>query len=141
MISGAPREYRLGTQLPDKFYRLNPRRGYKRAAAAIAQRILAAIYHLFSQQVSYNDLGDLYLDMRDKNHLTRRATKRPSLMSSALSTTPITPPSSFSMMRQCEMVRAIILELPGFLSRPILRMWQRPVNEWQLRHERAQLRT
>ncbi len=45
------------------------------------------------------------------------------------------------MMRWCEMVRAIILEIPGFLGRPILRMWQRPVNEWQLRHECAQLRT
>jgi len=40
-----------------------------------------AIYHPFAQQVSYNDLGDLYLDKRNKNHLTRRPTKRPSLMS------------------------------------------------------------
>ncbi len=49
MISGAPREYGLGTHLRDKFCRLKVRRGYKRAAVAIADRILAAIYHLFSQ--------------------------------------------------------------------------------------------
>jgi hypothetical protein len=84
MISGAPREYGLGTHSRDKFYRLKARRGCKRAAVAIARRISVAIYHLFSQQVSYNDLGDLYLDKRNKNHLTRRPTKRPSLMSSAL---------------------------------------------------------
>ena len=47
------------------------RRGYKRAVVAIAHKILIAIYHMLSQQVSYNDLGDLYLDKLNKNHLTR----------------------------------------------------------------------
>jgi hypothetical protein len=28
----------------------------------VAHKILVAIYHMLSQQVSYNDLGDLYLD-------------------------------------------------------------------------------
>src|SRR5215472_17404061 len=46
-----------GTYLRDKFYRLKARRGYKRAAVAIAHKILVAIYHMLSQQVSYNDLG------------------------------------------------------------------------------------
>ena len=76
MISGAPRKYGLGTHSRDKFYRLKARRGYKRAAVAIAHRILAAIYHLFSQQVSYNDLGDLYLDKLNKGHLTRNLVHR-----------------------------------------------------------------
>jgi hypothetical protein len=79
MISGAPREYGLGTYLRDKFYRLKARREYKRPAVAIAHKILVAIYH-----ISYNDLGDLYLDKRNKNDLTRRPTRRPSLMSSPL---------------------------------------------------------
>jgi len=48
-----------GTYLRDKFYRLKARRGYKRAAVAIAHKILVAIYHIFSQQLAYNDLGDL----------------------------------------------------------------------------------
>jgi len=47
------------TYLRDKFYRLKARRGYKRAAVAIAHKILVSIYHMLSQQVSYNDLGDL----------------------------------------------------------------------------------
>ena len=54
-------------ELRDKFYRLKARRGYKRAAVAIAHKILVAIYHMLCQQVSYNDLGDLYLITSTKN--------------------------------------------------------------------------
>lgn len=60
-----------GTYLRDKFYRLKARRGYKRAAVAVAHKILVSIYHMLSQNVSYNDLGDLYLDKLNKHHLTR----------------------------------------------------------------------
>ena len=65
-----------GTYLRDKFYRLKARRGYKRAAVAIAHKILGAIYHMLSQKVSYNDLGDLYLDKLNKHHLTRNLVHR-----------------------------------------------------------------
>jgi len=65
-----------GTYLRDKFYRLKARRGYKRATVAIAHKILVAIYHMLSQQVSYNDLGDLYLDKLNKHHLTRNLVHR-----------------------------------------------------------------
>ena len=65
-----------GTYLRDKFYRLKARRGYKRAAVAIAHKILVAIYHILSQNVSYNDLGDLYLDNLNKHHLTRNLVHR-----------------------------------------------------------------
>jgi transposase len=65
-----------GTYLRDKFFRLKARRGYKRAVVAIAHKILIAIYHMLSQQVSYHDLGDLYLDKLNKNHLTRNLVHR-----------------------------------------------------------------
>jgi transposase len=65
-----------GTYLRDKFYRLKARRGYKRAALAIAHKILVSIYHMLSQNVSYNDLGDLYLDTLNKHHLTRNLVHR-----------------------------------------------------------------
>src|SRR6266478_5079546 len=65
-----------GTYLRDKFYRLKARRGYKRAAVAVAHKILVAIYHMFSHQVCYNDLGDLYLDTLNKHHLTRNLVHR-----------------------------------------------------------------
>src|ERR1700736_6526887 len=60
-----------GTYLRDKFYRLKARRGYKRAAVAIAHKILVAIYHMLSHQVCYNELGDVYLDNLNKHHVTR----------------------------------------------------------------------
>ncbi len=65
-----------GTYLRDKFYRLKARRGYKRAAVAIAHKILVSVYHMLSQQLSYNDLGDLYLDKLNKHHLTRNLVHR-----------------------------------------------------------------
>jgi len=65
-----------GTYLRDKFYRLKARRGYKRAAVAIAHKILVSIYHMLSQQVPYHDLGDLYLDHLNQHHLTRNLVHR-----------------------------------------------------------------
>ena len=65
-----------GTYLRDKFYRLKARRGYKRAAVAVAPKILVAIYHILSHRVCYNELGDLYLDKLNKHHLTRNLVHR-----------------------------------------------------------------
>src|SRR5215471_14033162 len=59
-----------GTYLRDKFYRLKARRGYKRAVVTVAHKILVAIYHMLSQNVSYNDLGDRYLDRLNAHPLT-----------------------------------------------------------------------
>jgi transposase len=65
-----------GTYLRDKFFRLKARRGYKRAAVAIAHKILVAIYHMFSHQVGYNELGDFYLDKLNKHQVTRNLVRR-----------------------------------------------------------------
>jgi transposase len=65
-----------GTYLRDKFYRLKARRGYKRAAMAVAHKILTAIYHMLSDQICYNELGDLYLDKLNQHHLTRNLVRR-----------------------------------------------------------------
>jgi transposase len=43
---------------------------------AVAHKISVAIYHMLSQEVSYNDLGDLYLDKLNKHHLTRNLVHR-----------------------------------------------------------------
>jgi len=65
-----------GTYLRDKFYRLKARRGYKRALVAVAHKMLVATYHKLSPNVSYNELGDLYLDKLNKHHLTRNLVHR-----------------------------------------------------------------
>ena len=36
---------------------------------AVAHKILVAIYHMLSHQISYDELGDLYLDKLNKHHL------------------------------------------------------------------------
>ena len=46
-----------GTFLRDKFYRLKARRGYKRAAVAVAHKILVAIYHMLSHQACTTNWG------------------------------------------------------------------------------------
>ena len=65
-----------GTYLRDKFYRLKARRGAKRAVVALGHKILVAAFHMLSHEVSYNDLGDLYLDKLNKQHLTRNLVRR-----------------------------------------------------------------
>jgi transposase len=65
-----------GTYLRDKFCRLKARRGYKRAAVAVAHKILVAIYHMLSHQVRYHELGDFYLDKLNKHQLTRNLVHR-----------------------------------------------------------------
>ena len=65
-----------GTYLRDKFYRLKARRGLKRAAVAVAHKILVATYHILSHRVCYNELGDLYLDKLNKHDLTRNLVHR-----------------------------------------------------------------
>src|SRR5713226_9107984 len=77
LVEAAHAEARTkGTYLRDKFYRLKARRGYKRAVEAIGHKILVFVYHMVYQNVSNNDLGDLYLDKRNKNRLTRNVVHR-----------------------------------------------------------------
>jgi transposase len=43
---------------------------------AIAHKILVSIYHMLSQNVSYDDLGDLYLDKLNTHYVTRNLVRR-----------------------------------------------------------------
>ena len=65
-----------------------PVAGTSALRVAIAHKILVAIYPMLSQQVSYNDLGDLYLDTRNKNHLTRNLVRRLERLGYAVTLTP-----------------------------------------------------
>jgi hypothetical protein len=38
---------------------------------AVAHQILVAIYHMFSHQGRYHELGDLYLDKLNRHYMTR----------------------------------------------------------------------
>ena len=60
-----------GSYLKDKFHRLRARRGTKRAAIAIAHKILIAVYHMLSTGTGYAELGETYLDGLEKRRVTR----------------------------------------------------------------------
>lgn len=54
------------TYLRDKYYKLKAKRGAKRAAIAIAHKILVSIYYMIKEGSGYKELGQNYLDKRNK---------------------------------------------------------------------------
>lgn len=64
------------TYLKDKYRRLKARRGPKRAAMAIAHKILIAAYHMLSLAVDYKDLGTAFLDQVSADVTKRGLVKR-----------------------------------------------------------------
>lgn len=60
-----------GTYLHRKYHRLRSRIGPKRAALAIAHRILISAYHMLARGQDYKDLGDAYLDQLSQARVTR----------------------------------------------------------------------
>lgn len=60
-----------GTYLKDKYYKLKTRRGAKRAAVAIGHKILVIAYFLIKNQETYKELGETYLDSRNKARIIR----------------------------------------------------------------------
>jgi len=65
-----------GTYLRDKFHRLRARMGTKRAAVAIAHKILVAAFHMLQRAVAFADLGADYLDRIDKHRTAKRLVRR-----------------------------------------------------------------
>jgi len=65
-----------GTYLRDKFHRLRARMGTKKAAVAIAHKILVAAFHMLQRAVAFADLGADYLDRADKHHTAKRLVRR-----------------------------------------------------------------
>jgi transposase len=60
-----------GTYLHRKYHRLRARLGPKRAALAVAHRILISAYHMISRSQDYKDLGDAYLDQISETKVTK----------------------------------------------------------------------
>ena len=65
-----------GTYLKDKFHRLKARRGHNRAIMAIAHKLLIAIYKVIKGQVTYSELGEAYLDTRDRSRTAASLCRR-----------------------------------------------------------------
>ena len=65
-----------GTYLRDKFHRLKARMTAKKAAVAIAHKILVAVFHILQRAVAFADLGADYLNRLDKHRTARRLIRR-----------------------------------------------------------------
>jgi transposase len=65
-----------GTYLRDKFHRLRARLGAKKAAVAVAHKILVAVFHILERAVPFADLGADYLDRLDKHRTAKRLVRR-----------------------------------------------------------------
>lgn len=75
-----------------KYYRLKARCGPKRAAAAIAHKLLIAIHHVLFGDRTYLDLGGDYVDRRSGDRARRTLVRRLERMGFRVDLTPQQPP-------------------------------------------------
>ncbi len=61
-----------GTYLRDKFHRLKARMGMKKAAMAVAHKILIAVFYMLQRGVGFADLGGGTLDQINKHSAAKR---------------------------------------------------------------------
>ena len=69
-----------GTYLRDKFHRLKARMGAKKAAMAVAHKILVAIFHMLERGIAFLGLGGNYLDGITKHRTAKRLVRRLNLL-------------------------------------------------------------
>ena len=67
---------RKGSYYKDKYHRLKARRGYLRAAIAIAHKILAAAHHMLATGAPFRDLGEAFLDQQARRRRTANLVRR-----------------------------------------------------------------
>lgn len=65
-----------GTYYQAKFFRINKRRGYKRAIVAVAHAMLIAIYHMIRDNKPYCELGAQVFDQRSAEAKTKSLLKQ-----------------------------------------------------------------
>ena len=65
-----------GTFYKEKYDRLKPRLGAKRAAMAIAHKILVAVFHMLSRDTAFHELGAAHLDRQHKHRVTKGLVRR-----------------------------------------------------------------
>ena len=65
-----------GRYLRDKFHWLRARVGTKKAAVAVAHRVLVAAFHMLQRATAFSDFGADYLDRVDKHRTAKRLVRR-----------------------------------------------------------------
>ena len=65
-----------GTSYKEKYYRLKARLGAKRAAMAIAHKILLAVFHILAGDTEFRELGAAHLDQQHKHRVAKGLVRR-----------------------------------------------------------------
>lgn len=65
-----------GSYLSAQYHRLAARRGDKRAIVAVAHSILVIVYTMLKKGTTFQNLGALFYDQREKEHVLSRCVKR-----------------------------------------------------------------
>ena len=60
-----------GTYLSAHYARIKGRRGHAKATVATAHSILVAAHYILEREVPYEELGELYFQRRDQQHVDR----------------------------------------------------------------------
>ncbi len=79
------------TYLGAQYRRLVARKGKKRAAVAVARRILVIAYHILREHEPYHEVGATYLAQRDRQAVERRLVHRLEALGYAVSLQPKEP--------------------------------------------------
>jgi len=69
-----------GSYYKDKYYRLKAKCGSRKAIVAIAHRILKAVYYVIKEGVSFVDLGESFLALRNKERKLKYVRKQAALL-------------------------------------------------------------
>lgn len=80
--------------LRHKYYRLRAKRGPKRAAVAIAHKILVAAYNMLAHGTTYKDLGADYLDRLTPKEVAAKLIRRLEQLGLHVTVTPTEQPTS-----------------------------------------------
>jgi transposase len=65
-----------GSYYKDKYHRLKARRGSRRAAMAIAHKILIAVFHMLAKAFPFQELGEAFLDQQARQRTTTNLVRR-----------------------------------------------------------------
>jgi transposase len=64
------------TSLAAQYRRIAARRGKKRALVALGHTILVVVYHILTRREPYRDLGPVYCDQLERQHVEHRLVRR-----------------------------------------------------------------
>jgi transposase len=62
--------------LAEQYRRIAKRRGSKRAAIAVAHSILVIIYHLLSNQTTYQEKGEIFFEEQERQGAEKRLVRQ-----------------------------------------------------------------